>query len=296
MLGAVPYGFGVHEFVKRASDRGARFMVADSIRKTLRMKVERFNRADIEPPETVVEPGTGWLGLDLVLFHLAGARRVLTYDTMPWLRTELLRRNAEVLADATDTVKRWRGTVPGDVDERAERLRTSLDASRGTLLKRLGVTARVTRSMGRPEGDSASVDLFYTDSVMQFVAPGDLTVLVREARRFLKPSGRCFHVVDCRDSHAQHDRRIPPLAYLAWPEPAWNLLTSRYLNYQNRWRMPQFVALFDREVFRVRILNPVVRADDVAYARHRLARTVRLQDMSLEDMATSRFMLTGAPA
>ena len=279
--------------MKRLTGRSDRFTAADSLRKRLRTKIGRFNVAGIEPPERVVEQGTGWLGFDLVLFHLAGARRIVTYDTTPWLREDLLRRNAEVLADATDIVKGWRGTVPRDVDERAERLRASLDAPLELLLQCLGVTVRVTRSMDRSEIGAASVDLFYSDSVLQFVDGRDLLALVREARRFLKPSGRCFHVVDCRDSQAQHDGRIPPLAYLGWPEPLWNLLTSRYLNYQNRWRIPQFVKLFETEGFRVRVLNPVVREEDVAYARRRLARAARFEGMSPEDVATRSFWLTG---
>ena len=293
VLGGIPSAYRVQELVKRATGRADRFTASDSLRKRLRTKIERFNAAGIEPPERVVEQGTGWLGFDLVLFHLAGARRILTYDTMPWLREDLLRRNAEVLADAAEIVKRWRGTVPGDVDERAERLRASLDAPLDILLQCLGVTVRVTRSMDRSEIGAASVDLFYSDSVLQFVDGRALVALVREARRFLKPSGRCFHVVDCRDAHAQHDHRIPPLAYLAWPEPVWNLLTSRYLNYQNRWRIPQFVALFESEGFRVRVLNPVVRAEEVAYARRRLARAARLEGMSPEEVATRSFFLTG---
>ncbi|MYB32456.1 MAG: class I SAM-dependent methyltransferase [Acidobacteria bacterium] len=293
VLGGIPSGYRVQELVKRATGRSDRFTAADSLRNRLRSKIERFNAAGIEPPGTVVEQGTGWLGFDLVLFHLAGARRIVTYDTMPWLRADLLRRNAEVLAGSTDIVKRWRGTVPGDVEGRAECLRASLDAPLDILLKRLGVTVRVTRSMDRSEIGAASVDLFYSDSVLQFVDGRDLRALVREARRFLKPSGRCFHVVDCRDSQAQHDRRIPPLAYLAWPEPLWNLLTSRYLNYQNRWRMAEFVALFEGAGFRVSTVNPVARAEEIEYARCRLARVARFRGMSPEEVATRSFWLTG---
>ena len=295
VLGAIPYGYRIQELVKRVTGRADPFTVADNLREELRTKINRFNAAGIEPPGRVVEQGTGWHGFDLVLFHLAGARRIVTYDTMPWLRADLLRRNAEVLADTADIVKDWRGTVPGDVDERAERLRANLDAPRDILLKRLGVTLRVTRSMNRSEIGAASVDLFYSNSVLQFMAPQDLTVLVREARRLLKPSGRCFHVVDCRDSHSQHDRRIPPLAYLAWPEPLWNLLTSRYLNYQNRWRMPQFVTLFEGTGFRVRTSELVVLPDDIACLKRHFVPAARFGDMSLEDIAVRRFRLTGGP-
>ena len=295
LLGFTPGGFRVQDFVKAAIGHQDRFTAADGIRGRARTKMERFNAAGIEPPETVVEQGTGWLGLDLVLFHLAGTRRIFSYDTMPWLRPELLRRNAEVLAAAPDLVKRWRGTDPEGVEERAERLRATLDGPREMLPDRLGVTVRVIRSMDRDEIPSDSVDLFYTDSVLQFVDPLDLRALLGSARRFLKPSGKCFHVVDSFDNHARADARIPPLAYLAWPEPVWNLLTSRYLNYQNRWRMPQFVTLFEREAFSVRVANPVVDPEDLAYVRRRFAGMARFGEMSPAEIATRRFILTGGP-
>lgn len=296
ILGAMPYGFRVQALVKRATGRHDRFTAGEYIREVLRTKIDRFNAAGIEPPGIVVEQGTGWHGFDLVLFHLAGARHVLTYDTTPWLRTDLLRRNAEVLAAAADIVKRWRGSVHGLVDERAERLQDSLNAPRESLLKRLGATVRVTRAMDRSDIDAASVDLFYSDSVLEFVEPRDLATLVRHARRFLKSSGRCFHVVDCFDSHAGTDTRIPPFGYLAWPEPVWNLLTSKYLNYQNRWRMPQFVRLFENQGFSVRSVSPVVHAEDMAYVQRRLSGAARFPDMSVEDVATRSFLLTGGPA
>ena len=140
------------------------------------------------------------------------------------------------------------------------------------LLERLGVNVQVTRSMDRSEIGSASVDLFYSDSVLQFMEPRDLTTLVRQALRFLKPSGVSFHVIDCSDLHAANDRRIPRLAYLTYPDALWKLLTSRYLNYQNRLRMPQFAELFDREGLASEVVSPVLSPEDVEFTSRHLAR------------------------
>ena len=293
VLGAVPYGYRLQEFVKRATRRLDRFGAVDSIREGARKKIDRFNAAGLEPPGVVVEQGTGWHGFDLVLFHLGGARRILTYDTTPWLRPDLLRRNAEVLAASPDIVKRWRGCVPEGVDERAERLRGSLDCPWETLLERLGVRVRVTRSMDRSEIGSGSVDLFYSNSVLQFMAPRDLAMLVRQAHRFLKPSGVSFHVIDCSDLHAANDRRISRLAYLTYPDALWKLLTSRYLNYQNRLRMPQFAELFDREGLASEVVNPVLSPEDVEFTRRHLARDRRFRSMSAKEIAVRSFWLKG---
>ena len=290
-LGAVPRGFVVQEFAKRAIHRWDRPASEQYIRSTVEAKISRLNAAGIRPPRVIVEQGTGWLGIDLILFHLAGADRIATYDTRPWLRSHLLRRNAEVLAGSTNIVKRWNGTDPAGVDERAERLNERLDFPWPALLEHLGVSVRVTRSMDRSELEPGSVDLFYSDSVLQFVAPDDLSALILQAQRFLQPSGLSFHVIECLDLHARIDRRVPPLGYLAYSDRVWRLMTSRYLNYQNRLRMPEFVELFRRAGIASQILNPVIRSEDVEYARSRLARVARFDRMSAEEIAIRRFWL-----
>lgn len=291
LLGCMPNGFLVQELAKRSIGHWNRVVSDSFVRTRLESKVSRLNAAGILPPGVVVEQGTGWHGLDLVLYHLAGAHRIVTYDTTPWLREELLRCVARTLVSSTPVVKRWRGTDPGAVDERAERLARNLEAPWPALLQSLGITARVTRSMGRSEIAPGSVDLFYSDSVLQFMIPGDLETLIGQARLFLKPSGVSFHVVDCSDLHARRDPRIPRLAYLTYPESAWNLMTSRYLNYQNRLRMPQFAELFRHQGLTCRVVNPVVAAEDVEYA-HRLAHDARFEGMSVDDIATHSFCLT----
>ena len=296
VLGGVPNGFVVQELVKRSTGHWKEVASDRFARTVLERKVSGFNAAGIRPPDTVVEQGTGWLGLDLVLFHVAGARRIVTYDTTPWLREDLVRFHARECPLWTDIAKRWRGVDHEAVDERAKQLRRDADDPWPTLLASLGVTVRVTRSMDRAEIESDSVDLFYSDSVLQFMEPRDLETLAQEAGRFLKASGVSYHVIDCFDLHAGKDGRIPRLAYLAWPEPAWRLMTSRYLNYQNRLRMPEFAALFDRHGLPSRATHPVVAAEDLDYARRRLAHDARFAGMTPEEIAAQSFRLTSVPA
>lgn len=166
LLGWMPGGFVVQELVKRSIGHWHRVASDAFVLPRLESKIARLNAAGIRPPEVVVEQGTGWHGLDPVLFHLAGARRIVTYDTTPWLREELFRHTAEVLASATDIVKRWRGTHPERVDERAAHLGYNLARPWPALVESLGLTIRVTRSMDRSEIEPDSVDLFYSDSVL----------------------------------------------------------------------------------------------------------------------------------
>ena len=70
-------------------------------------------------------------------------------------------------------------------------------------------------------------------------------------------------------------------------------MTSRYLNYQNRLRMPQFAELFDREGLASEVVNPVLSPEDAGFTNRHLARDRRFRSMSAEDIAVRSFWLKG---
>ena len=89
-LGLIPGLFRLQEAIKRARGCWQPFIDPEFVLSEVEARVRDFSRGEIAPPKVVVEQGTGWHGSDLVLFALAGAERIETYDTTPWLRRGLL--------------------------------------------------------------------------------------------------------------------------------------------------------------------------------------------------------------
>lgn len=294
-LGAVPGLYRLQEWAKSGTGRWDRFMNEDFLRSRARLKADQFERAGLTVPARAVEQGTGWHGLDLVFLHLAGCQSLVTYDTRPWLQGPLLARvfqNAGLVAEAAT---RWSAVDPVLARVRAAELERIDTQDLEELLGRIDASYHVGTSFERPELEEGSCDLFFSDSVLQRVRPDGLETLVRESRRFLAPTGRQHHVIDCKDFHSITDARVPELAYLRYAPRLWDAMTSTYLNYQNRWRKSDFVDLFGRFGMGSELFGVLRREENVRWLRER-AHTLRLGRVEpLEEVAVTRFELCTLP-
>lgn len=296
-LGAAPGLYRLQEWFKARSGRWDRFLDVDFVRARAAQKAEQLERAGLGVPRRAVEQGTGWHGLDLVLLHLAGTERVDTYDTRPWLQPALLARvcaHAGVVAEAAAA---WSAVDRRAARERARALeRAAREEDPDALLARLGARYRVTTDCARPELEDGGVDLFFSDSVLQRVRPADLRTLAAEARRFLAPDGAQHHVVDCKDFHSITDPRVPELAYLTFGAWTWERLTSTYLNYQNRWRKADFVALFEAAGMELALHGVLRDEENLRWLRERAPRLRLEREAPLDEVAVTRFELCARPA
>ena len=88
----------------------------------------------------------------------------------------------------------------------------------------------------------ASVDVVFSNSVLEHI-PGDvLLAIMRESARVLRPGGLAVHGVNCGDHYAYADRRVTPINYLSFSEREWSFWNND-LQYQNRLRSRDFLQI-----------------------------------------------------
>lgn len=189
----------------------------------------------------LVEVGTGWYPTFPLACYLAGARAVETFDLNRHLRPELTRRCIALLADHLDTI-----ATGADVDADVVRNRYALlclhadPASDLTAATSGVVRYHAPADATRTDLPSDSVDLVFSNSVLEHVPPDAITALYTEARRILVPGGLMFHSVNCGDHYAYVDRNLHQLHYLQYSDRAWAFWNNAFL-YQNRLRAHRFV-------------------------------------------------------
>jgi SAM-dependent methyltransferase len=190
------------------------------------------------------ELGTGWYPTFPLACVLAGAGRVDTFDLNPHLKGDLIRACVEGLGDHVDAIAKAAGVDRAHVAARHSTLRDALqrieDPRDLGMLSAGGIHYHAPADATRTALPDASVDVAFSNSVLEHVPPDALAPLYREAMRVLRPGGLMFHSVNCGDHYAYVDKGVHQLNYLRYGDRAWSLWNNAFL-YQNRLRVDAFL-------------------------------------------------------
>ena len=94
-------------------------------------------------------------------------------------------------------------------------------------------------STGLPPG---SIDVAFSNSVLEHVPRDVIQALFHEQCRILKPGGLSVHSVNCGDHYAYFDRSLNPVRYLTYSDREWSFWNNDLL-YQNRLRPRDFLEM-----------------------------------------------------
>jgi SAM-dependent methyltransferase len=185
----------------------------------------------------VLEFGSGWLPLIPMLFHLAGAKRLILTDI-------------ERLMDSA-TIDLARNRLHGRIDEIASVLLTS----RETVLARLqGPFPHDYLVPWAPAGQlGASIDLIISRAVFEHVPAAALEAFIAQFHRILRPGGAMCHLIDNSDHWQHRDRALSRLDFLRYEDdsPIWRLAQINAQAFQNRLRHAEYRRMFEVGGFQV---------------------------------------------
>lgn len=180
-----------------------------------------------------MEIGTGWFPTLPVCFLLAGAQSVASFDLTRHLDAELTDRLWQHLETHLPAIADAAGQ-PIDI------VRARYDARpRPTLDYRAPADATLS---GLPDN---SVDVVFSNSVLEHVPRTVIAAMMREAHRVLRPGGLSIHSVNCADHYAYNDPDITFINYLQYSDAEWAFWNNA-LQYQNRMRPRDFVDLSEQ--------------------------------------------------
>jgi SAM-dependent methyltransferase len=185
---------------------------------------------------TVLEFGSGWLPLIPMLFHLAGAGRLILTDIerLMDVRTEAMAR-ARIMARLDD-------------------IAAALAAPREVLLARLDSFAAEYHAPWDPAAHPAEdVDLVISRATFEHVPEPQLRVFLAEFHRILRPGGATCHVIDNSDHWQHKDSSLSRVEFLRYEETswAWRFAQVNPQGFQNRLRHTDYRALLQHAGFQV---------------------------------------------
>lgn len=190
---------------------------------------------------TAVEVGTGWLPVLPMLFRVAGAERVHTYDVRPLLQLRSVGRIVRRIGQHLPAIAAATQQPLELVQHRWSALARTLGPETDTVLAQVGIDYHAPADAGRTALANHSVDLVYSNSVLEHVPSAALTPLFAEARRILRGNGLILHSVNCGDHYAYFDPAISAINYLSFDDLDWRRWNNALL-FQNRLRPVDFLA------------------------------------------------------
>lgn len=182
--------------------------------------------------KSYMEIGTGWYPTLPICWHLAGASSVITFDLQRHLNVRLTKRMLKVLESHLPSIASAANRSLPDV--RSAYL--ALSATRLPFEYR--APADATQS-GLPDN---SIDVVFSNSVLEHVPRPVIAAMMRESARVLRPGGIAMHSVNCADHYAYFDKNITFMNYYRFTEEEWQFWNND-LQYQNRLRPQDFLNL-----------------------------------------------------
>jgi SAM-dependent methyltransferase len=192
---------------------------------------------------TCVEIGTGWYPTFPLCLFLAGAARVYTYDLERLLKLEMTAQLADRLQAHVPLIAQEAGK-PVDAVMQAQQV-VAAALARGTRLTASTdnvVDYRAPADAANTTLMAGTVDLVFSNSVLEHVPGPVIAEMYAESWRILRPGGIMFHGVNCGDHYAYTDKTIDQLHYLQYSDHEWKRWNNAFL-YQNRIRAPEFTKL-----------------------------------------------------
>lgn len=242
VLGYVPGGRTIHAELQRRAGGLADFGRECDIKiDDWKLMMQHLRTCGVTVQGAImVEIGAGKFPTLPMCLYLAGAERVYALDL-----NRLIER--DLVIDLADRLMIHLSLI-AEVTRRPEHELTAMQRAMTTALRRGASLAVATSNVVdyRAPADAtstslpaSSVDVVYSNSVLEHVPGPAIEAMFSESLRILKPGGVMFHSVNCGDHYAYVDRSINQLHYLQFSDEDWAPWNNEFL-YQNRIRAKEF--------------------------------------------------------
>ncbi len=185
----------------------------------------------------VLELGVGWMPLIPLLFHAAGARRLVLTDIARLMDERTLARAREMVAGRVNDVARV-------LDRPAEELLARIN----------GPFPHDYLVPWNPETHpERSVDIVISRAALEHVPQPRVAYFFKQFHRILRDGGVMCHVIDNSDHWQHKDHRLSRVEFLRYEETEliWRLAQMNEQAFQNRLRHSDYERMMVDAGFRV---------------------------------------------
>jgi len=213
----------------------------------------------------VLELGTGWHGIDLLLFYLTGAKSITTIDHFEHLNLSELNISIDNILEFDYSRFIHQSVIKEDRLSHLKMIRKIEYSTINEILKKLNINYLVLDYNNLEDLSSKlkNVDILYSESVLQRLEHGHLHKLQLTLKTIASQDFYFFHRIDQCDinSQAHVGSSRNRLKFLRYSDLIFGLLNSRKLNNQNRLRHDDFVTVLYNDYTKVYVYGRYTLSD-----------------------------------
>jgi predicted SAM-dependent methyltransferase len=233
-----------------------------------------FERHTDCPLEKAVlfEFGAGWdLPIEF-LFFAGGVNRQVIVDLNRLVKKELLNDSIKRIGEmGLKTLDRFpERLIEGDVEQE--------------LRENYGIDYRAPWDARNTGLAASSIDMVTSTETLQHIPVPDLSQILAECHRILKPGGLISAAITYDDHYSFSDRHISAYNFLQYSEDAWQLYNPPN-HYQNRLRHVEYIRLFKQAGFSLLEEEPRYGSDEELEILGHLRIDTRFRSLSLDELA-----------
>ena len=189
----------------------------------------------------ILEVGTGWQPVFPILFSFLGAEKIYTYDHVPHLRHRLVKNTLSQIRKNFSFITESLRIPINELRARNEKIIT--DRGLKMLLKSLNIEYVAPGNAACTELPDNSMDLFFSNAVLEHISKQVVIDITKEAMRILKKGSLYYNYIGLHDHYISFDKTISKVNFLKYPEFIWKILAKNKITYLNRLRNSQFIKI-----------------------------------------------------
>lgn len=221
---------------------------------------KRIKEWGYDPTEKVfLEVGTGRAPIVPLAYWLMGAKKTITIDLNPYLKTELIRESLRYILDNNEEIQKLFGLL---IDKK--RLCDLLYFSKSVPYSTCGfldlchINYIAPGDAAKTELSQQSIDFHTSFTVFEHIPPEVLIQIIEEGNRIISDNGLFIHRINYSDHYSHSDKRISPINFLQFSDAQWEKYAGNRYMYMNRLRHDDFVSMFQSAGHRILATEPEV--------------------------------------
>ena len=283
ILSFLPFGEKINHQLQKLYGGKDHFLIDGALQDGLKMiKALQDHGLEGVRGKTIVEVGTGWQPTIPVLCSCLGAGTVYTYDHVAHVRIDLVKDLLQQMARKIGTVPELRGM------DRAAMVQKGAEAGGDLagLLRALHIEYRAPADAARTGLPPDTVDIFFSNKVLEHVPEQEIIPVCREAWRVLKPGGFFYNSVGMLDHYSYFDKKVSRVNCLRYPDLFWRIMAQNKISYQNRLRRSAYLDMISTCGFEIVASDTIIFDGDLDIVK-RMPLAGRFKGMDPADLAAS---------